>query len=371
MTLNEQKKQIRSKIAELTSKAHLSVTERSQLTALIAQGKEITATEERQGRAQAAYASAKKDLPEADTEEVRAAKFAGAFRRYLRSGDNQELRTYAALTTSGVAIPESFSALYVEALKSFSGIRKVSNVISTTNGDSLKSPFTNDTANTGERLNENDPVSLANPTFNKTVFGAYRYSSKGCQYSAQLLQDSGIPVEGYLANIFARRIGRLTNSEFTNGASGAMTGVIPSITNIVTSGAVNTVTVGDVVACQAIDEAFLDGAVYMFSPAVERTLKAMLGTDGLPTFPEMRTARVICGYPYVFNVDMPTTLSAGVKAIAFGNFGHAVTIREVTPSLLVSRETYAEFNLLFASLRADQDCQVCDASALSVLAQHA
>jgi len=370
MTLQEQKEQLRTKISALTAKPNLTATERTQLNALIAQAADIRATEQRQERASALVQETKKDLPEVDTDELRQLKHEGAFRKYLR-GDAEEIRTYSAMTTSGVPIPEGFAAKYVEQLKSFSGIRQVANVITTTNGDALKNPFTNDTANVGERLNENDPVSLANPTFNKTTFGAFRYSSKGVQYSAQLLQDSGIPVEDYLSKIFARRIGRITNPEFTNGGSGAMTGVIPSISSVLTSASPTAVTVSELVDCQNIDEAYLSGSVYMFSPGVERTLKKMTGSDGLPVLPEMRTGRVLCGFPYVLNVDMPSALTANAKAIVFGNFAQAVTIREVVPSLLVSRERYAEMNMLYASLRNDQDCQVVDANALNVLQQHA
>src|SRR5262249_41148580 len=153
---------------------------------------------------------------EEDRPEYRAAKMEGAFNRYLRTGDASELRTYTPLSTSGVPIPQGFNAAYSERLKSFSGIRQVANVITTTNGDPLKSPFSDDTPNDGERLNENDAVSLANPTFSDNVFGAFRYCSKGLQYSAQLQQDSGIDIAAYLADILAKRIGRITNDEFTN-----------------------------------------------------------------------------------------------------------------------------------------------------------
>jgi HK97 family phage major capsid protein len=370
MNLIQTKEELRTKIAALTAKPSLTSTERSQLNALISQAADIRATEERQARASVLVAQTKKDMPVIDTDEVRAGKHEGAFRKYLR-GDAEEIRTYAAMTTAGVPIPQGFMAAYVEKLKSFSGIRQVANVITTTNGDALKNPYSDDTANTGERLNENDPVSLANSVFSSTSFVAYRYSSKGVKYSAQLQQDAGIDLTAYLSKILARRIGVLTNSEFTNGGSGAMAGVIPSITSVLTSAGATAVTVGEIVDLQAIDEALLSGACYMFSPGVERALKKMTGTDGLPTFPEMRTARVLCGFPYVLNVDFPATLSASGKTIAFGNFGHAVTIREVVPSLLVSRERFAEQNMLYASLRHDQDCQVVSADALNVLQQHA
>jgi len=221
----------------------------------------------------------------------------------------------------------------------------------------------------GERLSENDAVSLSNPTFAKVTFGAYRYSSKGVQYSLPLLQDAGIPVEDYLSTIFARRIGRLTNQEFTSGGSGGPAGVIPSLTQILTASGATSVTVADIVGLQNLDEGYLSAAVYMFSPGVERILKAMKNSSDNPVFPEMRTGRVLAGYPYVLNVDMPSALTTGAKAILFGNFKHAVTIREVVPSVLVSRERYAEYNTIYSSMRHDQDCQVVDASAMNVLQQ--
>ena len=109
----------------------------------------------------------------------------------------------------------------------------------------------------------------------------------------------------------------------------------------------------------------------MMNPAIVRVLRAMAGTDGLPVFPEMRTGNVLCGFPVVSNVDMPTSLTANAKAIVFGNFAQAVVIRDVVPSLLVSRERYAELNQLYASMRHDADCQVVLPDALNILQQHA
>lgn len=369
MNLQEQKAQISSQISAYLAKPNLNASERAKLNGLMAQAKDVREAQQRKERAEAAYASAIKDLPEPETDEFRAAKFAGAFARYLR-GDDVEIRTYSALTTAGVSIPEGFLSAYVEKLKSFSGIWQVANVINTTDGHSIKNPYADDTANTGERLNENDPVSLANPVFNKTTFGAYRYASKGLKYSAALLQDAGIDVAAYLSKIFSRRIATLQNQEFTLGGSGAMAGVVPSITSILTSANSTSVSVGEIIDLQNIDESRLSGAVYQFHPTIERFLKKMEGTDGLPAFPEMRTARLLCGFPYTLNTAMTDTLSAGAKAIVFGNFAEAVTIRSVVPSLLVSKERYAEMNQLYAAMRHDADCQVVLPDALNVLQQH-
>ena len=371
LTIAEERRSLQTQIDTLLSKPNKTASERKQADLLMAKAAELRAQEEIQERAAALVRETGADFVanEGDRSEYRAAKHTAAFRRYLH-GDDAEIRTYSPLGTSGVPLPEGFLAAYREALKSFSGIREAgATIITTANGDNLKNPFSDDTGNVGERLNESDAASLANPTLNKTEFVAYNYGSKGVQYSVQLLQDAGIDVTEYLRNIFAQRIGRITNSEFTNG--GGPTGVIPSITNVQTSASATAVTVAEIVGLQNLDEGYLSGAVYMFSPGVERTLKAMTTTDGLPVFPEMRTGRVLAGYRYTLNVDMPASLTANAKAIVFGNFQRGVAIREVVPTLLVSREKYAEFNKMYAVLFHPQDCQATDVKALSLLQQAA
>jgi HK97 family phage major capsid protein len=367
MSIEVEKRELQRQIDALLAKPNLSASEQKQADLLMSKVANLRSHEERKARLAVAMADA--GLPLND--EQRAEKFESAFNRYLRGGDAEEIRTYAPLSTAGVPIPQGFAAAYGEALKSSSGIREVANVITTTNGDPLKNPFTNDT-NVGERLNENDPVSLANPTFSSKVFGAFRYSSKGLQYSKQLMEDAGIDLAAYLSRTLARRISLLTNSEFTNGAAGGPTGVIPSLTQIQTSAAPTAITVAEIVALQggALDAGYLDGAQYMFSPGVERTLKSMVTAQGEPVFEEMRTGRTLCGFPYTLNVDLPSSLAANGKSIIFGNFKLGVAIREVVPSLLVSSQKYGEFRMMYAAMRHDQDCQVVDTNALNVLQQH-
>ena len=84
-------------------------------------------------------------------------------------------------------------------------------------------------------------------------------------------------------------------------------------------------------------------------------------------FPEM-SSKTLLGYPYVLNADMPS-IASGAKSVIFGNFQLGVAIREVVPQLLVSSEKFGAYNMLYASLRHDQDCKAVDANALAVL-QH-
>jgi HK97 family phage major capsid protein len=369
MNFAEQRQQFQTQIDGFLRKPSMTASERKQCDALLSKVADIRAAEARQERLDAATAETLRGS-EADRPEYMAAKIERAFQRYLR-GDASELRTYVPLSTAaGALVPQSFSKVYGERLKSFSGIREVANVITSTSGDPLKNPFSDDSANVGERLAENAQVSLANPTFSSNVFGAFRYASKGVQYSASLQTDAGIDLTAYLSKIFAQRIGRITNTEFTLGAIGGPSGVIPNISNVVTAGSPTDISLSDLLNLQeTVDSAYHSGAVYMFNSSVERALKGEVDSNGARRYPEMNDRKLL-GYAYVINEDM-ADIAASAKTVMFGNFKLGVAIREVVPSLLVSAERFAEANQLYASLRHDQDCLVVDANALSLLQQHA
>jgi HK97 family phage major capsid protein len=368
MDVSIERKTLQLQIDGLLAKPSLNASERKQCDLLMSKVANLRSQEERKARL--ASAMAEVGLP---MNEECSAKIERAFDFYVRSGDASELRTYSpeSTTSAGVLIAQQWAGAYAEQLKSYMGLREAgATVVTTATGAPWKQPFSNDTANTGERLNESDAVTLANPTESANTFGAFRYGSKGIQFSTELATDLGFDLNGYLQDIFAKRIGRLTNSEFSLGASG-ITGVLPAITNVQTTASATAVTVAELVALQSVDAGYLQGAVYMFSPGVERALKAMVGTDGLPVFPEMRSGKILLGFPYVLNVAMASAFTANAQTVVFGNVKRGVTIREVTPVLVVSRERFAEQGLVYASMTHRQDCQVVDASALAVLQQHA
>lgn len=380
MNVEVEKRELKRQIDELLAKGKLTTSEQKQADLLMAKAKTLNSHEERKSRL--ASAMAEVGLP---NEEQRGLKIEKDFELYLRTGDNSiipvelrglvtENRTYVPETTQTAAayIPQQWAGDYLARLKSFVGIREAgANVVSTNSGAAWKYPFSDDTQNDGERLNENDLVSLANPTLNITTLAGFRYTSKGVQISNELVQDFGFDISSYLQDLFAKRIGRIVNREFTLGAGSGPAGVLPSITNILPTASPTAVTVAELVALQSVDAGYLPGAVYMFSPSIERALKAMVGTDGLPVFPEMRTGKMLLGFPYVLNTAMAAAFAANAQTVVFGNFKRGVTIREVTPLVVASRERFAEFFMAYYSLTHRQDCMVTDANALAVLQQHA
>jgi HK97 family phage major capsid protein len=365
---------IKRELDALLAKPHLGASDRKRSDLLLTKMANMRSEEELLLRFDKTIAKEFNFDPKTAPEKrARAERTAQAFEMYLRSGSLGEYRTYApeSTSTAGALIPQQWAGDYLSRLISFSGIREMgATIVNTPFGGPWKQAFSDDAANTGERLDENVQVSLANPTASLNTVVSFRYTAKGIQLSNELVEDIGFDLSSYLQDVFARRIGSVTNSEFTLGASGGPTGVLPAITNIQTSVSPTAVTVSELVGLQAINAAYLPGSVYMFSPGVERQLKSMISTDGLRIFPEMNE-KILLGYPYVLNADMPSSFTANSQTVVFGNAKKSIVIRQAAPMLVASRERYAEYYLSYFSLTHRQNCIVTDANGLTVLQQHA
>jgi HK97 family phage major capsid protein len=304
-------------------------------------------------------------------EEEHEARAEKAFDGYLRTGDVSEYRTYAPMTDSvqgAYIVPAQFANAYSERLKDFVGVREAgAQIITTVRSGSMKYATVDDTGNTGERLAETDAVTLANPTINSVSLSSYRYGSKGVQVSNELVEDSAFNLSAFLQNIFAKRVGRLTNQEFTLGGSSAMTGLVPSITNVVAAATVSAISMGDLVALQAIDEGYLPTACYQLNQTTERALRLEADSDGLRLYPELSNGMLL-GFPVVRNNALSAAGANNFSAV-FGSVTLGCTIRELAPQLVVSAERFAEFYQTYYSLIHRQDFVVNDVNALSVL-QH-
>ena len=280
------------------------------------------------------------------------AEYKKAFDGYLRTGNaGRELRTYAPMTdgVEGAFIaPVGFQNALVDALKAFGGMRKIASSISTATGNDLKWPTANDTATVGERLSENTAVGQANPTFSSVTLKAYTYSTKMVNVSNQLLQDSAIDIEGYLTKAFAKRLGRITNSDFTIGqgsGSSQPMGIVTAATAGPTSEDTLVVSYDDLVNLEhSVDPDYRQGAKFMFNDAVLKQIKKLKDAQGRPLWVSGVASKepdTILGYQYVINQDMPAPTSTQPLAL-FGALDNYL-IRDVKElAVLRLNERFAE-----------------------------
>jgi HK97 family phage major capsid protein len=138
-------------------------------------------------------------------------------------------------TAAGFFVPASFEARVEGAMKDYGPMLALASNIDTVRGGPLAYPTDNDTQTAGEQLGEGTQVTTADIPLSSTVFSAYQYSSRMVKMSMELIQDSGIDIESYLADKFGQRFGRVLNPLLTNGSGtgqpkGVMTGLPASVT---------------------------------------------------------------------------------------------------------------------------------------------
>src|ERR1700739_638832 len=226
MNLIEQKESLRSKIAALTAKQSLTSTERKQLEGLIAQAADVRATEERHARAEAALASAKKDLN--ITEE----RDRGAASMQLRDMLLGEARTYSpmSLGVEGTSvIAAQFADKLVQAQKAagpfFCGSPVLSN-IERNNTGAMKLPVVDDTNASGFVLTENSNIGEQEVTgFQSSSIGTKTFSSGIVLASLSLVEDVNgwTNYETLLASSIGKRLSRIQNATFVPQLMTALT----------------------------------------------------------------------------------------------------------------------------------------------------
>ncbi len=274
----------------------------------------------------------------------------GAVFRAFLSGSMQNLtpeqlaayrNTMSTTTTTegGFTVAQSVAARLVEALRGYSAMRSVAEVVRTERGNPLSVPGSNGVAEKGERVSENTTATSQDPTFTSRNMAATKYSSKIIAVPMELIMDSEIDIEDFVFRRIAARIGRIQNEDFTVG-----TGVNQPFGVVTESGAgkigatgqTTTVTFDDLVDLQeSVDDEYAKiGVGWMMSQAVRRTLRKLKDTAGRPIWTPgydlgatANVADLLLGQPVTINNDMPAP-AASQKSIVYGALG-SYMIRDV------------------------------------------
>jgi HK97 family phage major capsid protein len=285
-----------------------------------------------------------------------------AFLAYLRHGPRHMTPEQIALlgeqralgvgsgAAGGYTVPAGFRAIITETMKSFGGIRRLAEVISTTSGQPMPWPTNDDTGNVGELLAENTQLNEQDVTFGQKSLGAYPFNSKIVRVSVYLLQDSGIDIEGFLGRKLGQRIGRAQATYWatgtgTNQPQGAVTGATQG--KVGAAGQTTSVTYDDLVdLVYSVDSAYRDGAAFVMHDTTIAKVRKLKDSTGQPLWqPSVMAGQpdTLLGFPVVSDAAIPQ-MAANAKSILFGNFRAGYVIRDVADvSLLRLEERYADF----------------------------
>lgn len=151
-------------------------------------------------------------------------------------GLQQRALTVGSATAGGDTVPTTFYDRLVQHLIQNSAIMQSgAMVLNTDGGETIQVPKT--TAHSSASIvTEGNPIGESDPTFGQIPLGAYKYGTL-IQISRELLDDSGVDLEGYLAMQAGRALGNAFGAHAITGTGTSQPrGVVTDATLGVTGG---------------------------------------------------------------------------------------------------------------------------------------
>ena len=321
-------------------------------------------------------------------EEQSAERRAAAFDKFLRHGfselsaeERQAVKELRAQGTTpdakgGYTVPTQMLNKIVDSMKAYGGIASVAQILNTTNGLDITWSTSDGTAEEGELLGENTEASEEDVSFGTATLGAKKLSSKIIRVSNELLQDSGVDIEAYLAARIGQRIGRGEAKYLVQG-TGAGTpvqpkGLVASVTGTVNTAAVATFTWQEMNKLKhAIDPAYRGGPKYRwaFNDSTLQVIEEMVDGQNRPLWlPDVAggTPATILNIPYVIDQAIDG-IAAGKKFAFLGDFDRFIIRRITYMTLKRLVERYAEYDQTAFLAFHRFDCVLEDVAAIKAL----
>ena len=195
-------------------------TELDGVDAVIAREEELRSMDEKFVKEQEAAEAEKRAKHDGEKTKTADEMRAQAFNVFLRNGlgelSQEERQALAEMRAQGVGVndkggytvPKEMQARIVEQMKAYGGIAQVAQILTTSDGRTIEWITADGTTEEGELIGENTAATEADTSFGIANLGAKKLSSKIIRVSNELLQDSAINIESYLADRIAQRIGR-------------------------------------------------------------------------------------------------------------------------------------------------------------------
>lgn len=268
-------------------------------------------------------------------------EYRNVFGKMLREGsrdlsrdEHDVARNYRAMSKAtgaggGFLAPEKWANDAIVKMAQYGGMMQAANVVRTSTGNQVYFPVVNDLSNIGEILGENTAASTQDLPLEQVPIDAYKYSSKIVLVSMELAQDEDYGLEGILSDAFARRIGVIANTHFTNGdGTDKPTGIVTSIAagRTFTGAATDGITRADILRTKdKVDPAYrIPTAAFMMNSSTETEIKLLtVGSgDARPLWNGSMVVGApdtIDGSPYFINQQL-ANLGAGNTPLLFGDF---------------------------------------------------
>lgn len=276
-------------------------------------------------------------------------------------------------SAGGYTIPQGFLAELNIRRALFNPMREHARVIQTETGNPLPLPTVDDTSTTGSLVSEASASSASDVTFGQVTLNSYTYRTL-IKASNELLRDTGIDIQAYLAQLMGDRIGRSESAAFATGTGSSQPqGFVTGASAGVTAASATAITINEVVGLiNSLDAAYHPNAKFAMHQSVWYYLLRLqdsLGRNLIPMNYADPTDRRLMGFPVILNNSMASSVATTAKTIAFGDF-EQFYIRDAGP-LEIRRldERYADaYETGFLAV-GRRDSKVVQTNAIKLLAQ--
>lgn len=238
----------------------------------------------------------------------------------------QESRALSAFQAAagGVLVPDTLLRTLEVNMLAYGGMRQVAETITTAHGEDLTWPTADDTSNTGAQLGESTTIgSSVDPTFGGVVWGAYKFSSKPILVPYELIEDQEFGLPGLLGQMQGERLGRITNTKYTNGTGAATPkGITVAASSGVTAASTSAIAADELIQLvHSVDPAYRNGAGFMMHDAIVLKLRLLKDGEGQYLWQNGMREGVpdrLLGYQITVNQDMDSTIATTKRTILFG-----------------------------------------------------
>ena len=226
----------------------------------------------------------------------------------------------------GYLVPDEFDRQLVEALEEQNIFRQLARIIQTASGDH-KIPVVA-TKGTASWVDEEGQIPESDNSFSQVTLSAYKLATL-IKVSQELLNDSIFPLESYIANEFARRIGAKEEEAFFVGdGTKKPTGVLAATGGAQvgkTTAAATAITLDEILDLYySLRSPYRAKAVFITNDTTVKAIRKLKDNNGQYLWQPAITASTpdtILGRPIYTSAYVPA-IAAGAKTVAFGDFSY-------------------------------------------------